>query len=215
MKVDTIELFIEDFAQDGIKAISFVNDPAIEENWVALNKQEVAFKSIDEDKRLVIGIALKPDFSIPRIKGDYKFNVIFSKETVKQSSHLYLKQLNNNQATLEHEEKAVGLSVVESWIVEDPKNDKSNIYNLKASEGDWVVMMSVDNDEVWKKVKDGTFLGYSIEGSFADRVIEAHKIEEPKMMTEERAAELLQIPSEDLTEEQAQEIVDLITQTLI
>lgn len=210
--MDTIELFIEDFEQDGIKAISFVNDPAIEENWVALNKQEIAFKSIDDEKRIVVGIALKPDLLIPRVKGDYQFNVIFSKETVKQASHLYLKQLNNNEATLEHEEKAEGLSVVESWLVEDTKNDKSNIYGLEASVGDWVVMMSVDNEDVWAKVKDGTFLGYSIEGSFADRVIEASK---PKEMTEERAAELLLIEPEDLTDQQAQEIVDLIKSQLI
>ena len=210
--MDTIELFIEDFDQDGIKAISFVNDPAIEENWVALNKQEVAFKSVDEDKRIVIGIALKPDLLIPRVKGDYQFNVIFSKETVKEASHLYLKQLNNNEATLEHEEKAEGLSVVESWLVEDPKNDKSNIYGLEASEGDWVVMMSVDNEDVWAKVKDGTFLGYSIEGSFADRVIEASK---PKEMTEERAAELLLVEPENLTDQEAQEIVDLLKSQLI
>jgi len=210
--MDTIELFIEDFNQDGIKAISFVNDPAIEENWVALNKQEIAFKSIDDDKRIVVGIALKPDLLIPRVKGDYQFNVIFSKETVKQASHLYLKQLNNNEATLEHEEKAEGLSVVESWLVEDTKNDKSNIYGLEASEGDWVVMMSVDNEDVWAKVKDGTFLGYSIEGSFADRVIEASK---PKEMTEERAAELLLVEPENLTDQEAQEIVDLLKSQLI
>ena len=210
--MDTIELFIEDFDQDGIKAISFVNDPAIEENWVALNKQEIAFKSIDDDKRIVVGIALKPDLLIPRVKGDYQFNVIFSKETVKEASHLYLKQLNNNEATLEHEEKAEGLSVVESWLVEDPKNDKSNIYGLEASEGDWVVMMSVDNEDVWAKVKDGTFLGYSIEGSFADRVIEASK---PKEMTEERAAELLLVEPENLTDKEAQEIVDLLKSQLI
>ena len=210
--MDTIELFIEDFNQDGIKAISFVNDPAIEENWVALNKQEIAFKSIDDDKRIVVGIALKPDLLIPRVKGDYQFNVIFSKETVKQASHLYLKQLNNNEATLEHEEKAEGLSVVESWLVEDPKNDKSNIYSLEASEGDWVVMMSVDNEDVWAKVKDGTFLGYSIEGSFADRVIEASK---PKEMTEERAAELLLVEPENLTDQEAQEIFDLLKSKLI
>ncbi len=102
--------------------------------------------------------------------------------------------------------------MVESWLVEDTKNDKSNIYGLEASVGDWVVMMSVDNEDVWAKVKDGTFLGYSIEGSFADRVIEASK---PKEMTEERAAELLLIEPEDLTDQQAQEIVDLIKSQLI
>ena len=208
MKVETIELFLQDL-EDGIKAISFVNDPAIEENWVALSKQKVAFKSVDDEKRIVVGIALKPDFEIPRRNGDEIYNVIFSKETVRQASHLYFKQLNNNEATLEHEQKASGLCVVESWIVDDPTSDKSNKYGLEASEGDWVVMMSVDNDDVWKEVKEGTYLGFSIEGNFADRVLDASAVKEP--MTEERAGELLLIPTEDLTEEQAKEILDLLT----
>jgi len=213
MELDTIELFIEDVSEDGIQAISFVKDPAIEENWIALNKQKVAFKSIDDEKRIVVGIALKPDKKIFRRKGDYEFNVIFSKETVRKAGHLYLQQLNNNNATLEHETNAVGLSVIESWIVEDVNNDKANgVYNLDAEEGDWCVMMGVGNDQVWQEVKDGTYLGFSIEGAFSDRKIEASKIDE--VMTEERAGELLLIPTDDLTEEQAKEILDFIAISL-
>lgn len=209
MKLDTIELFIEDSNEDGIQAISFVKDPAIEENWIALNKQTVAFKSIDDEKRIVVGIALKPNMEIFRRKGDYEFNVIFSADTVKKASHLYLKSLNSNNATLEHEKDATGLSVVESWIVEDVANDKANgVYNLGAELGDWCVMMGVDNDDVWKEVKDGTYLGFSIEGAFSDRKISASK--EDEIMTEERAGELLLIPTEDLTEEQAKEILALL-----
>lgn len=173
--MDLIELFIDEEGktEDGIEAISFVNEPAIEENWVALSKQRVEFKSIDDEKRIVVGLALVPDKEIYRRKGDYEFNVIFSKDTVRKASHLYLKSLKNNEATLEHEKKATGLSVVESWIVEDVKNDKANLYNLNAVEGAWCVIMKVDDDAVWKDVKAGTYQGFSIEGIFSDRKIEA------------------------------------------
>lgn len=166
--MDLIELFIDEEGktEDGIEAISFVNEPAIEENWVALSKQRVEFKSIDDEKRIVVGLALVPDKEIYRRKGDYEFNVIFSKDTVRKASHLYLKSLKNNEATLEHEKKATGLSVVESWIVEDVKNDKANLYNLNAVEGAWCVIMKVDDDAVWKDVKAGTYQGFSIEGIF-------------------------------------------------
>ena len=170
--MDIIELFInESEAEDGISAISFVNQPAIEENFVALSQQKVEFKSLDDDKRIVVGLALVPDKHIYRRQGDYEYKIVFSKETVKKASHLYLKQLNNNNATLEHEKDAEGISVVESWIVEDVNNDKSNLYNLNAVEGAWVVVMKVDNDEIWKDVKDGTYLGLSIEGIFSDKEV--------------------------------------------
>lgn len=181
--MDIIELFInESEAEDGISAISFVNQPAIEENFVALSQQKVEFKSLDDDKRIVVGLALVPDKHIYRRQGDYEYKIVFSKETVKKASHLYLKQLNNNNATLEHEKDAEGISVVESWIVEDVKNDKSNLYNLNVVEGAWVVVMKVDNDEIWKDVKNGTYLGLSIEGVFSDKELKAskEKIEEAK-----------------------------------
>jgi len=73
-------------------------------------------------------------------------------------------------------------------------------------------MMGVGNDQVWQEVKDGTYLGFSIEGAFSDRKIEASK--EDEVMTEERAGELLLIPTDDLTEEQAKEILDFIAISL-
>jgi len=168
--MDVIELFINDNEDlDGISAISFVKQPAIEENFVALSQQKVEFKSVDEDKKIVIGLALVPDKEIYRRKGDYEYKILFSKDTVKKASHLYLKQLNNNNATLEHDVDATGISVVESWIVEDVNSDKSKLYNLNVVDGAWVVVMKVDNDEVWKDVKDGTYLGLSIEGIFSDK----------------------------------------------
>jgi hypothetical protein len=169
-KLETIYLDIdEDNIQDGIDAISLVKFPAIEENWVALNEHKVELKTIDEDKRIVIGLALIPEKDIYRRNGDYEYNIRFSKDTVRKASELYFKKLKNNNATLEHQEKTDGVTTIESWIVENPKIDKSALYNLNATEGSWVVVMKIYNDEVWADVKNGTYLGLSIEGYFSEK----------------------------------------------
>lgn len=180
-KLDTIELFIdEENIKDGIDAISLVKMPAIEENFVALNQHRIEFKSIDDDKRIIIGLALVPNKLIYRRNGDYEYNIVFSKETVRKAAELYFKKLKNNNATLEHQEKTDGVSTIESWIVENPKIDKSALYNLNATEGSWVVIMKIDNDEVWKEVKNGTYLGLSVEGYFSDKVEMASVTQESK-----------------------------------
>jgi len=169
-KLDTIELFIDDNEEDnGVQALSLVKFPAIEENWVVLNNHKIEFKSVDEDKRIIIGLALVPDKLIYRRDGDYEYNITFSKETVKKGAHLYLKKLNNNNATLEHQTEVSGVSIIESWIVENPKIDKTSLYNLNAVEGAWAVILGIDNNKVWEEIKNGTYLGISIEGYFADK----------------------------------------------
>jgi hypothetical protein len=181
--LDTIELFIDDTAEnDGIEALSLVKFPATEENWVALNNHRIEFKSIDDEKRIIIGLALVPDKLIYRKNGDYEYNIKFSKETVKKAGQLYLKKLNNNNATLEHKTEVDGVSVVESWIVENPKMDKSAIYNLNATEGSWAVIMSIENDKVWQEIKDGTYLGISVEGYFSDEQKLSAQSEEDKLI---------------------------------
>jgi hypothetical protein len=168
-KLETIELFIDENGEnDGIEALSLVKFPATEETWIALNNHRIEFKSIDDEKRIIIGLALVPDKLIYRRNGDYEYNIKFSKETVKKAGQLYLKKLNNNNATLEHQTEVDGVSVVESWIVENPKMDKSAIYNLNAAEGSWAVIMSIENDKVWEEIKNGTYLGISVEGYFSD-----------------------------------------------
>lgn len=169
-KLETIYLDIdEDNIQDGIDAISLVKFPAIEENFVALNEHKVELKTIDEEKRIVIGLALIPEKDIYRRNGDYEYYIRFSKETVRKASELYFKKLKNNNATLEHQEKTDGVTTIESWIVENPKIDKSALYSLNATEGSWVVIMKIYNDDIWQEVKNGTYKGLSIEGYFSEK----------------------------------------------
>lgn len=167
MKLQEIELKIKDENEDGVFAISLVESPAIEENFVALSAEKVELKVVDDERRIVVGFALVPEKRIYRRMNGKEFNIYFTKETVNQAQELFMKKLNLKNWTLEHEQKTDGISVIESWIVEDPKNDKANLYNLDPQGGEWVVMSKIDNDEVWNDVKEGKFKGYSIEAMFS------------------------------------------------
>lgn len=179
-ELETVELFIDENEEDsGVEAISLVEYPAIEENFVALSKHKVEFKAIDSDKRIVVGYALIPDKKIYRKKGDYEYNILFSKETVQKASELYLKRLKNNNTTLEHESLTSGVSVIESWVTEDLEKDKINLYGVDPILGGWAVKMKVYNDKVWEDVKMGKYMGFSIEGSnFTSEKLSSEKSED-------------------------------------
>jgi hypothetical protein len=165
-KLQNIELTIKDENEQGVFAISFVDRPAIEEDFILLSEMEVEMKVIDEGKREVIGLALVPEKKILRRIKDKEFTVSFSKETIAKTQELYMKNLYLNNVTIDHQEKVSGVTLIESWVVEDTKQDKSNLYNLNAPLGSWVVKMKVYNDEVYKGIKEGKFNGFSIEGKY-------------------------------------------------
>jgi len=179
--MEEIELFIRNEKEDGVFAVSLVESPAIEENWVALSSQGIELKVADEERRVVVGMALVPEKRIFRKMKGKEFNIYFSKETISKTQELYMKNLNANNVTTEHERPIKGATVIESWIVEDPKNDKSNLYKLNAPEGAWCIMMKIYNDEEWDAVKSGDYKGFSIEGVFQG--FEA--LEASKQLTEE------------------------------
>lgn len=191
MKLQEIELKIKDEDEDGVFAISLVESPAIEENFVALSTEKVELKVVDDERRIVVGFALVPEKRIYRRMNGKEFNIYFTKETVNQAQELFMKKLNLKNWTLEHEQKTDGISVIESWIVEDPKNDKANLYNLDPQGGEWVVMSKIDNDAVWQDVKEGRFKGYSIEAMFSGFEQLASKDESEAEETLRKLRELL------------------------
>lgn len=186
-----VELLLdEESLQAGIQAISIVEAPAIEEDFVALKEQErVELKTMDEDKRLLLGAALVPNKPIYRRSGDDEYYIYFSQDTVRKASELFFINGNQNKATLEHQIDITGLSVVESWIIEG-EQDKSKLYGMNLPVGTWMVSMKVHNDEVWNDyVKSGKVKGFSIEGYFVDKV-EASKQDPLEQEAEKKLKEI-------------------------
>jgi hypothetical protein len=169
MKV--LELIIDekDF-KSGISAMSVVESPAIEENFIALAKHEIELKEVDAEKRILMGAALIPNKKIYRRNKEEEFYIYFSDKTVRQAMELFFINGNQSSATFEHKNAIKGMTVVESWLIEDEKMDKSNLYGFNLPKGTWMISMKVDNDEVWQQVKDEKIKGFSIEGYFADKM---------------------------------------------
>lgn len=185
--MNIIELIIDENDEfSGIDAISIVESPAIEENFIALKDQkEYKFAEIDKDKQILIGPILIPNKPIYRREGDNEYYIYFNKETVKKASELFLMRGKQNNSTYEHFEKINGLSMVESWIVEDSEKDKSALYGMDLPVGTWAGTIKVNNTEIWEGfVKTGKVKGFSIEGYFAE------KAERPKEPVEEELSEI-------------------------
>lgn len=166
-----VELILDEDQEIGIEAISVVENPAIEEDFIALKSQEFKLAEIDKEKRILMGALLIPNKPIYRRNGEDEYYIYFSKETVVKASQLYLMQGKQNNSTLEHQYEINGLSLVESWIVEDKVHDKSVKYGMDLPLGTWVGSVKVNNDKIWQEfVKTGKVKGFSIEGYFADRM---------------------------------------------
>ena len=179
-KLKKVELIIDEESERfGVEAISLVEFPAIESDWVFFNQDQfLTLAKLDEEQKTLVGAVLIPNKEIPRYdqEKDEKYIVYFTEDTIKQAQELFMSSLRNNNATYEHKVPVEGITVVESWIKEDKKNDKSNSFGFnKLPIGTWFVKMKVNNDEIWNSVKEGKVRGFSIEGYFTDKLIEASR----------------------------------------
>jgi hypothetical protein len=182
-----VELILDEEQEDsGIDAISIVESPAIESDFIALKKEkEIKLAEVNAEKRILLGALLIPNKTIFRTSPDGDYYIFFSKDTVAKASQLYLAKGKQNNSTLEHQHELNGLTLVESWLVEDEVHDKSRKYGLDVPVGTWMGAVKVNNQEVWDEyVKTNKVKGFSIEGYFAD------KMERPKESVEEKMSAL-------------------------
>ncbi len=172
------ELQIED-NEDEVFAISLVESPAIESDFIYFDKEKIQFAAVDTEKRMLIGPILIPDKKILRIDGQGQpYHVYFTKETVAKLAQNYLMKKYTDKATLEHDKTIKGVDLVESWV-KTGKLDKSNNFGLNVPEGSWLGIFKISDDNLWTDyIKDGKVKGFSIEGLFSHKLIQASSINE-------------------------------------
>ena len=147
-------------------AISMVEMPAIESNFVALAKEEEEKRQVlleTNERHMVYGAALIPDMDIYRNDGEHEYYINFTKDTIEKMSQDFMKEYRQHEVTVDHEDIANEVCVVESWLVEDPYRDKSNALGINVPQGTWMVGMKVNNIETWDRIKEGSLKGFSVE----------------------------------------------------
>ena len=147
-------------------AISMVDSPAIESDFVALKKEDEQRVYLESDvKHMVYGAALIPDKDIYRNNGEQEFYISFTKESIEKMSQDFMKEYRQHNVTLDHETDASDITVVESWLKADSLYDKSVAIGLDKDlpVGTWIVGMKVNQIDVWDRIKSGELKGFSVE----------------------------------------------------
>jgi len=186
---ELIEMVIEDEDNNGVDALSLVVDPATTDQTVLLAKELEAEKvslsnilsnqfvtelaSVDEEKRLILGMVLSPGQKIPRRKEDGEmYDIIFKSHTVERASELYMINMNQNNSTRNHDEKIKGVTAVQTWLVEDSKIDKSALHGKEYPVGTWAVVLKVHDKDKWEEYKETGTTNISLEGVFTPKKVE-------------------------------------------
>lgn len=150
-----------------VLAMSVVDAPAVESEFIYLSKQKVdKFVAMEtNEKRMIYGCALRPDFPIYRNDGTEEYYLEFSKEAVEKLARNYMINGFQQNFTQAHKSEVEGITITESWIKVDMEKDKSIALGLDADlpVGSWLIGAYCNNADVWEKVKAGTYHGFSCE----------------------------------------------------
>ena len=172
MKLYDISIDPTDF-ESGLNAISLVEHPAVEVDFLAFAKDESAvLQFADEERHIITGIALLADTPICRIAPDKtEYYVRFTKDCIRQLVEKYFKFGLTNSVNIEHKKDQFvdGVTMLESYLIDKERGICPSEF-ASAPDGSWVVSYKVNNLDVWSKIKSGEVKGFSVQGLF--RIIE-------------------------------------------
>ena len=149
--------------------VALVDRPAIEKAFLAFKEQErISFAIQNEEERIISGALMLADTPIYRNDGNGEYYVVFTKDTIKKIAQKYFKKGYQNNVNLMHDSGMVqdGVTMFESWIVDEKRGVKPMVGFEDVKDGSWFGSFKVENDEVWNMIKEGKVKGFSVEGIF-------------------------------------------------
>ena len=182
LEIPIYDVVFDDHECDGMTAVSFVDDPAIEQNFVYYRKQgdgkeiPVAVFEINKEKHEVVSPILIPNQLIKRYDDFGKvYYMRWSKDVIQKVMYNYLFNKRNNNVTIMHPlmyddtlsyqdclEKDVYM--LDMWIVQDEQKDIINSkYGFHVPQGTLCVRYKIHNRKLWQRIKSGELKGLSIE----------------------------------------------------
>lgn len=154
----------------GMTAVSLVHDPAIEADFMHFKKHEPVMLELEnEEKRIVSGPAILADTPIYRRMNGEEFLVVFTKDTIREIVHKYMKNNFGNIVTINHngEESSSAATIIESYFVDHENGPVPSLWEKNNEtvlpDGSWYVTYKIEDDNLWNQIKTGQVKGFSIE----------------------------------------------------
>lgn len=171
--------------EDGIQVMSLVEHPAVEIDFIALSDAKPIALSLDEEKHIVTGCALRADFPIyRRDKDNFEYYVVFTKDVILQLRDKFMRDQKTTMVNLEHQTTVDGCYLISSYI-KDASNGINPVQFKDVPDGSWMTSYKIENPDVWNKIKSGEINGFSIEGYINLELQPAPYIDELETLVDE------------------------------
>lgn len=167
MKVFYIK--INDDMITGIDAISLVDVPAVEKNFLCFSEEKPIKLKFDNSKHIITGVVCLADTPIYRYSEKYgEYYVVFTKETILKMVEKFAKMDLFKSVNLQHDDNRFvdGIYMIESYIT-NKERGITPVEFADIPDGSWVCSYKVDNEELWNEIVNGNKLnGFSLQGMF-------------------------------------------------
>lgn len=142
--------------------VSLVDFPAIQRDFIKFSEDTEIKFAVDEEKHIVNGPVLIPGQMIYRRQGNREYYVRFSAEAIEEMALRFFKDHSNTNGNVMHQIEVEGITYFESYILNKERNIAPVEFN-DLPNGTWIMSAKIENEELWKLVKDGTIRGFSID----------------------------------------------------
>lgn len=182
MDLPVLQMNVDTDGDNGIKCIALVDNPAIQVGWIAFSEEQVKYSIESEDERIIAGPVLIPNQKIYRkFEGIGECYVTCSAEAIKETRNKFFRNKNTDMVSAEHGGAKVQAYLVESFISNTQRGMPSPKPFDKLPDGTLFMSYKIEDEDIWKDVKSGKFLGFSLEGNFR---LEEEKSEDMRIMDE-------------------------------
>lgn len=180
-KIPTYKIVVTpDDSETGVFAVSLVDQPAIEVDWIKLGKTEDMFFSASKDKQMLFGPLLIPGKLIyRRDETGNEYNIVFDEEVIQVIADKFNENKLGDVFNFQHSDRKVEATLLQNWITGE--KDKSQDYGFSLPKGTWFGGVKVKDEDFWlNEVKTDRVKGFSVEISAGTKLIEMTSVEEDK-----------------------------------
>ena len=182
-----VEFLIGEDDDTGVKTISLVDKPAMQSEFIAFSEDEkpkpkyiVLAKEGDNYKQVVAGLSMIPDKLIYRVDEETgeEYQGYFSQTTIEEIRNKYHKEMMTSNVNLDHDENTyIDAYLIESYLLStEARVEEVTAQGIEgATLGAWYTQFKIEDEEIFQKVLDGDFNGFSIEAYLNKELVQSMK----------------------------------------
>lgn len=151
----------------GMFVVSLVEEPAVEVSWQLFDKAKQTFKVENPDLQLITGVVMLADTPIYRYDPTYgEYYIVFSKDTIEKMVQKFFKEGYQENVDNDHTFNLIdGIELQQAFIKDTDKGISPKGFE-DVPDGSLFFTYKVTSDELWEKVRTGSWTGFSLAGTF-------------------------------------------------